>query len=98
MRGGKIVPIKLHQGESSLLKTLTKPIRLDIYTDQNNAANGHLYMDDGESFDYKNSNESVFITYEYKDNTLTDQIIHPENSFEDDTEINLTTVSIYGIR
>jgi len=52
MRGGKIVPTKLHQGELALLRTLTKPIRLDIYTDQNNAATGHLYMDDGESFDY----------------------------------------------
>ena len=36
IKGGHILPIKLHNGSLSLLRTVLSPIRLDIYLDKDN--------------------------------------------------------------
>lgn len=71
VRGGSILPIKIHKGALSLLRTKMNPIRLDIYLSAEGTANGKLYLDDGESFKYQTSLEQALIEYEYKDNKLT---------------------------
>ena len=54
VKGGSILPIKLHQGAQSILRTLLMPIRLDSYLSiSRTTAQGVLYLDDGESFKYK---------------------------------------------
>lgn len=52
VRGGSILPIKIHRGALSLLRTKMNPIRLDIYLSAEGTAKGKLYLDDGESFRY----------------------------------------------
>ena len=38
----------------ALLSCINNPIRLEIYLDQHEEANGLLYLDDGETLNYKN--------------------------------------------
>jgi len=52
VQGGSIIPIKVHKGALSLLRTQYNPIRLDIYLSNEGTAKGRLYLDDGESFRY----------------------------------------------
>jgi alpha-glucosidase (family GH31 glycosyl hydrolase) len=47
VKGGKVIPIKLHRNAQSLLRTLKAPIKLDVYLDLNEKAEGELYLDDG---------------------------------------------------
>ena len=53
VKGGTILPIKLHKGALSILRTVMHPIRLDLFLNSDRSfAEGWLYMDDGESFRY----------------------------------------------
>lgn len=65
VRGGSIIPIKLHYHKLSLLRAFLHPIKLDIYLDQNQRAEGIFYFDDGTSFRYKTHNEKVLIKFAY---------------------------------
>jgi len=51
IKGGSIIPCFIETGKSSL-DTLKQPFRLLIALDENGKAEGDLYMDDGETFDY----------------------------------------------
>ena len=61
VKGGSIIPIKLHNFKLNLLRAFIMPIRLDVYLDQHLKASGLLYLDDGESFRYKTHKEKTLI-------------------------------------
>lgn len=70
VRGGSIVPILQHEGALSLMQAFENPIELRIYLDSKFEAQGEIYLDDGESFDYRNACEKSLIRYEWSANTL----------------------------
>ena len=52
VRGGSILPILLHEDCMSLLTCMRNDIRLEVYPDETYSAVGTLYLDDGSSFEY----------------------------------------------
>lgn len=53
VRAGTIIPIKLHNSASSLLKAQYMPIKLEIYLKDNKTeVTGHIYLDDGNTYRY----------------------------------------------
>lgn len=46
-------------------------IKLEIYLDHLNKANGLLYLDDGDTFKYDSDNEYSLIEYTFEDDTLS---------------------------
>ena len=58
----------------SLLKAQNKDIRLEIYLDEKDYAEGLLYLDDGISFDYQKKNENILIKYKFENKVLTQEI------------------------
>ena len=71
VKGGTILPIKIHKNALSLLRTKSSPIRLDIYLNRERTAKGRLYIDDGESFRYVSALEQALIEFEYDNGKLT---------------------------
>lgn len=66
VKGGTILPIKLHNGAQSLMRTLLMPIRLDVFLNVDRSyAEGLLYLDDGETFRYQTHGERALIRYTY---------------------------------
>lgn len=61
IKGGSIIPILLHEDCLALLKCFENPIRLEVYLDEDDSAEGWLYADDGTSFDYKDDDGSAKI-------------------------------------
>ena len=97
VRGGSIIPIKIHKGALSLLRTMHNPIRLDIYLSNEGTAKGRLYLDDGDSFRY--SFEQALIEYEYKDNKLTClNVLDSPYKYKAAQNLKIVEVNIYGIR
>ena len=98
VRGGSILPIKIHRGALSLLRTQHNPIRLDIYLNNEGFAKGRLYLDDGESFRYQNSLEQALIEYEYKDNKLTCyNVLDSHHKYEAAQHLKIVEVNFYGL-
>ena len=58
----------------SLLKAQNKDIRLEIYLDEKDYAEGLLYLDDGISFDYQKKNENILIKYKFENKVLTQEL------------------------
>jgi len=56
VRGGTILPIKIHNNRLSLVRAFFMPIKLEVYPDILGKATGHLFFDDGVSFHYKSDN------------------------------------------
>lgn len=100
VKGGVIIPIKLHNGAQSILRTIYMPIRLDVYLDKDASfAEGQLYMDDGETFRYKNNNEKLLIQYTYTDGSLYSQsMLDATFNYEPAFNLKITEVNVYGIR
>jgi alpha-glucosidase (family GH31 glycosyl hydrolase) len=99
VKGGSILPIKLHQGAQSILRTLLMPIRLDIYLSiSRTTAQGVLYLDDGESFKYKLKKEKALIRYVFKDNILGCESLYDASYvYEPSYSLKITEVNIYGL-
>ena len=67
-RGGTIIPKKERIRRSSKLM-VNDPYTLIVALDMNASAKGTLYIDDGESFDYK-SGKYIYIEFHYQVLTL----------------------------
>jgi len=72
-----------------------------VFLDQNNSAQGTLYMDDGISFEYENNN-FLYMSYEFKDNILTSKIESKDTSKTYFEEVKnaykfMENIYIYGI-
>ena len=65
----------------ALLPCMGNPIRLEIYLDANNEAEGTLYIDDGETYEYQKNKDYARIRFTFKDNLLT-SYREQEGSFE----------------
>jgi alpha-glucosidase (family GH31 glycosyl hydrolase) len=99
VRGGSILPIKLHNYAQSILRTLLMPVRLDIYlsADRQNAE-GLLYLDDGNSFRYQSHKEKALIKYQYSGGRLTCQsLFDKDHDYQPAHTLKITEVNIYGI-
>ncbi|RZB84916.1 neutral alpha-glucosidase AB, partial [Asbolus verrucosus] len=72
-RGGSIVPRKDRPRRSSTL-THHDPYTLYVALDSNKSATGTLYIDDGQSFSYRNK-KYLYLRFQFKDNTLTSSLI-----------------------
>lgn len=98
VKGGSILPIKLHGYAQAILRTALAPIRLDIYLDFDRAyAEGELYIDDGESFAYETKKEQSLIRYKYKDGNITCESLFPDRQYPRTIDIFITEINVYGL-
>lgn len=72
-RGGTIIPKKERIRRSSAL-THNDPYTLIVALDRNGSASGTLYMDDGQSFDYREK-KYLYLSLEFKGNKLSSRYI-----------------------
>jgi len=84
-RGGSIIPRKDVDRKSSVY-THDDPYTLYIFLDENNVAEGTLYQDDFESFDYR-SKVYNYMRYTHENNVLTSSRIDEDASYEKDVVI-----------
>ncbi|CDW89550.1 neutral alpha-glucosidase ab [Stylonychia lemnae] len=70
VKEGSIIP-KKYIKRLSAIRTLRDPFCIDIYpTIEENYARGDLYIDDGETFDFRNKSEYTLVEFIYEKNTL----------------------------
>jgi hypothetical protein len=55
---------------------LKDPFLLELYLDRHREAKGVLFIDDGETYNYKHKGEYNFIEFEFKDNKFSINPIH----------------------
>lgn len=72
-RGGTIIPKKERIRRSSAL-THNDPYTLIVAVDRNGSASGTLYIDDGQSFDYRKK-KYLYLSLEFKGNKLSSRYI-----------------------
>ncbi|CDW86977.1 neutral alpha-glucosidase ab [Stylonychia lemnae] len=92
IRGGTILPLRVQGSAMSLLQGMENDINLEIYLDEDDYAEGQLYLDDGISFDYQKSNEKVIIQYKFENNILTSEVLNNEGFY-----LNATTKKIFSV-
>ncbi|KAJ3433066.1 hypothetical protein M0812_22016 [Anaeramoeba flamelloides] len=68
-RGGKIVPRKMRVRRSSHLMQ-NDPITLFVFLDENKRSSGSIFIDDGHSYDFKNSNKYIHQKISFQNNKL----------------------------
>ncbi|XKL63534.1 hypothetical protein PGB90_005898 [Kerria lacca] len=73
IRGGSIIPIRNRIRRSSAL-TLHDPFTLIVALDINGTASGQLYLDDGESFEYRNG-KYLLLHFTFLNNQLMSKIV-----------------------
>lgn len=81
----------------ALLACIENPITLEVYSDADNDAFGELYLDDGETFDFKtDESKSALVQFTFDGTTLS-------SAFETGSDYALpvtqqvTKVIIYGV-
>lgn len=74
-RGGTIVPIKQRVRRSSVLMR-DDPYTLIVAIDHKGIAKGSLYVDDEETFEYREDGKFAHIIYEYINNQLISKCLH----------------------
>ncbi|XP_041985617.1 neutral alpha-glucosidase AB [Aricia agestis] len=93
-RGGTIVPRKERVRRSSQLM-VNDPYTLIVALDANNTATGSLYIDDGETFDYK-SNNYIYAKITYDSVKLSYKFVNTKATYP--TKSWLERVVIAGIK
>jgi len=79
-RGGSIIPTKQRiRRASSLMRS--DPYTLFVALDQNGSATGSLYIDDEESFEYRQG-KYLLINFVYKNNVLKATVKNPDGKFK----------------
>lgn len=78
VKGGKIVFIKPTVKKSSMA-TISDSFNLIVALDQQNKASGEIYVDDGHTYDYSNSNAMIYRKVEFDGNTLKSVEINQSN-------------------
>ncbi|CAG9763272.1 unnamed protein product [Ceutorhynchus assimilis] len=73
-RGGSIIPRKDRPRRSSTVMH-NDPFTLYVALDSNNAASGTLYVDDYQSFEYKNDKKYLYVHFKFENNKLTSSLI-----------------------
>nr|BBD49478.1 alpha-glucosidase [Trilocha varians] len=93
-RGGSIIPRKERIRRSSTLMA-DDPYSLVVALDSNNSAEGTLYIDDGETYEYKN-NKFIYAKIEYNSKHMTYTFINDNAHYP--TKSWLERVVIAGIK
>jgi alpha 1,3-glucosidase len=75
VQGGTILPLLIHDNCLSILSCINNPISLEIYLDENGEAIGEMYVDDGETFNYQQEDQSALIRFTFASNTLSSAFI-----------------------
>ena len=88
------MPVLLHEDCLALLTCYQNPIRLEVYLDEDDSAEGWLYVDDGTSYDYTEEGGHAKIQYTFGGNTLRSPLDKSGYQFADGQYI--TEVVIYG--
>jgi alpha-glucosidase (family GH31 glycosyl hydrolase) len=97
VKGGSIIPILAHKRELSLLNAIKNNIRLDIYPDSHNFADGLLYLDDGESLDHLKGDRTL-VSYVYLNSILTATKLNPtDQHYAGAAKKKIESVSIFGL-
>ena len=96
IKAGSIIPKKFIK-RLSAIKTMNDSYLLEIYPSNiKNEASGHLYIDDGETFNHINKKEYNLVEFKYnKDNSLEINIIH--NNYERETPFFIDAISIFNV-
>ena len=82
----------------ALLPCIKNPIRLEVYLNSDDGAGGSLYLDDGETFEFKTSEDgSAEISIGYSGNNLTSQNTSGNNYATGEDQV-VTQVIIYGFK
>lgn len=81
IKGGSILPILNHQNCMALLSCIENSINLEIYLDDSQKASGFIYLDDGKSYGYQDSQDgSAIIQFNYDaSSTITSENISKNN-------------------
>ena len=81
----------------AILACIHRELTLEVYLDKNGNSYGHLYLDDGESFDYiTDENASTFIGFSYEYNTLSSYFLSGNQYDFPETQV-VTKVLIHGM-
>uniref|UniRef100_A0A0N4ZV17 Gal_mutarotas_2 domain-containing protein n=1 Tax=Parastrongyloides trichosuri TaxID=131310 RepID=A0A0N4ZV17_PARTI len=99
-KGGTIIPTRSRLRRSSKLMR-DDPITLYIANDfQNTFANGTIYLDDGETYDYKSGNYLYWgFTYKKKSDhlfTITSKSLDPKGTY--DPDVYIEKIIVRGVR
>ncbi|CAH2242557.1 jg8129 [Pararge aegeria aegeria] len=78
-RGGTIVPRKERVRRASSLMA-NDPYTLVVALDSNNTAHGTVYIDDGETFDYK-SNKYIYGSFDYQPAAIAYKFINKDANY-----------------
>eukprot|EP01127_Copromyxa_protea_P000567 TRINITY_DN10485_c0_g1_i1.p1 TRINITY_DN10485_c0_g1~~TRINITY_DN10485_c0_g1_i1.p1 ORF type:complete len:926 (+),score=200.54 TRINITY_DN10485_c0_g1_i1:399-2780(+) len=94
-RGGSIVPRKLRVRRSTA-QMKNDPITLVVALSPASQATGELYLDDGDSFNYRNSKEFIHVAFEYEAQgnkaTLKSTVLHSTDKHITDSTVERVTV------
>ncbi|CDW82926.1 neutral alpha-glucosidase c [Stylonychia lemnae] len=97
-KGGTILPMKEKVRLSSMLSR-NESYLLNIYLETNEAgqqyAQGFIYLDDGETFDYLKKDEFKVIKFDYLDGTLNGAVVENGGYFRDYERIK--AIQIFGL-
>ena len=97
IRGGSIIPTKSRVRKSSPLM-FYDPYRLTIALDSNGQAEGELYVDDGESFDFvKGAFIHKKLTFDGKVLKATDKFTPPTGDFLNKYDVPIEQIRITGL-
>lgn len=95
VKGGSIIPYQNANGIKRVATLETMPMSLIIALDQNNTAQGELYMDDGMSMNTLINNQYKKYTFSYAVGKLTITLVKSANDLKLAAE-QLTGIYVYG--
>ncbi|KAK6462915.1 glucosidase II [Scheffersomyces coipomensis] len=82
IKGGSIISLKDRYRRSSRLM-FKDPYTLIIALNKDGEANGSLYVDDGESFDYEKHEEYAYIKFNYSNGKISADVNEVKDRFKD---------------
>jgi alpha 1,3-glucosidase len=98
-RGGTIIPTRQRPRRSSALMK-NDPLTLYVASDTKDFANGTIYLDDGESYDYENG-QYLYWGFTYKKEsdfvyTITSKNLDPKGEY--DPDVYIEKIVVRGVR
>jgi len=98
LRGGGVIPMKLRLRKSSALM-FWDPYTLIVALDQNGNAEGELYEDDGETFNF-NQGHYIHKVIKYNKNVLSsiNKFEATQNQFTDKYDVEIELIKIVGLK
>ncbi|ODV60380.1 glucan 1,3-alpha-glucosidase ROT2 [Ascoidea rubescens DSM 1968] len=97
IKGGNIIPRKMRYRRSSKLMR-HDPYTLIIALDKNQTSSGILYVDDFETFNYKNNEEYLLCKLKFENNQISSNINNYKNFFDGiDEYLEIEKIIIVGL-